>query len=109
MTGTLTNLQQLFTEGLLIHGVIATPEAATALATEQFGFAVSMTLIIGYYLNSVFARITPFKNVFYSGGHSLFFACVLALVMKDNGLHNTWNIVVGGTIRCFCSAALPTL
>lgn len=85
MTGTLQNFNKLFTEGFHINGVIASPEAATALAQDKFGFAVSMTLIIGFIMNLVFARITPFKNVFFTGGHSLFFACVLALVMKANG------------------------
>ena len=109
MTGTLQNFNKLFTEGFHINGVIASPEAATALAQDKFGFAVSMTWSIGFIMNLVFARITPFKNVFFTGGHSLFFACVLALVMKANGFNNTWTIVVGGTILGFCSAALPQL
>ncbi|KRK74006.1 PTS ascorbate transporter subunit IIC [Lacticaseibacillus nasuensis] len=109
MTTTLQNFNAMFTAGFHINGVIASPEAATALAQSKFGFAVSMTLIIGFVMNLVFARITPFKNVFFTGGHSLFFACVLALVMKAHGFGDTWTIVVGGTILGFCSAALPQL
>ncbi|MCI1219482.1 MAG: PTS transporter subunit IIC [Bifidobacterium sp.] len=109
MVGALQNFNQLFTAGFHINGVIASPEAATALAQSKFGFAVSMTLIIGFIMNLVFARITPFKNVFFTGGHSLYFACVLVLVMKAHMFDNIWTIAVGGIILGFCSAALPQL
>ena len=33
-------------------------------------------------MNLVIARITPFKNIFFTTGHSLFFACVLSLILK---------------------------
>lgn len=109
MTTTLQNFNTMFQKGFHITGVIAAPEAATALAQGKYGFVVSVTLILGFIMNLVFARITPFKNVFFTGGHSLFFACVLALVMKAYGYSNSIAIIVGGTILGFVSAALPQL
>lgn len=109
MVTALQNFNSMFTAGFHVNGVIASPEAATALAQSKFGFAVSMTLILGFVMNLVFARITPFKNVFFTGGHSLFFACVLALVMKSYGYNDTITIIVGGVILGFCASALPQL
>ena len=109
MTGTLQNFNVMFEKGFHIEGVIAAPEAATALAQSKFGFVVSMTLILGFVMNVVFARITPFKNLFFTGGHSLFFACVLALILKFHHLSNAWAIILGGLILGFASAALPQL
>lgn len=109
MTAALQNFNAMFQAGFHIQGVIASPEAATALAQDKFGFVVSMTLIIGFVMNVVFARITPFKNLFFTGGHSLFFACVLALILKYHEFSNTWAIIIGGIILGFCSAALPQL
>ncbi|MCP0888015.1 PTS transporter subunit IIC [Ligilactobacillus sp. WILCCON 0076] len=109
MTTTLQNFNTMFQKGFHLTGVIASPEAATALAQGKYGFVVSITLIMGFIMNLVFARITPFKNVFFTGGHSLFFACVLALVLKAHGMTNTWAIVIGGSILGFVSAALPEL
>lgn len=109
MTAALQNFNAMFQAGFHIQGVIASPEAATALAQDKFGFVVSMTLIIGFVMNVVFARITPFKNLFFTGGHSLFFACVLALILKYHEFSNTWAIIIGGVILGFCSAALPQL
>lgn len=109
MTGALQNFNVMFEKGFHIEGVIAAPEAATALAQSKFGFVVSMTLILGFVMNVVFARITPFKNLFFTGGHSLFFACVLALILKFHHLSNAWVIILGGLILGFASAALPQL
>lgn len=109
MTGALQNFNTMFEKGFHIEGVIAAPEAATALAQNKFGFVVSMTLILGFVMNVVFARITPFKNLFFTGGHSLFFACVLALILKYHHFQDGWAIVIGGVILGFVSAALPEL
>lgn len=109
MTGTLQNFNTMFEKGFHVQGVIASPEAATALAQNKFGFVVSMILILGFIMNVVFARITPFKNLFFTGGHSLFFACVLALILEYHHLPDVWAILIGGLILGFASAALPQL
>jgi ascorbate PTS system EIIC component len=109
MTAALKNFNVLFQDGFDLTGVVASPEAATALAQSEYGFVVSCTLILGFVMNLVFARITPMKNIFFTGGHSLFFACVLSLIIKSYGYSNTISILVGGVILGFCSAALPQL
>lgn len=107
MTGALQNFNKLFQYGFGITGVIASPEAATALAQSTYGFEVSLTLILGFVLNLVFARITKFKNIFFTTGHSLFFSCVLVLIMSAHGFDRTTTILVSGTLLGFLSAALP--
>lgn len=109
MTGALQNFNIMFQKGFHITGVIAAPEAATALAQAKFGFVVSCTLILGFIMNVIFARITPFKNLFFTGGHSLFFACVLALVLKAHGYSDAISIIAGGILLGFASAFLPFL
>ncbi|MHC5227503.1 PTS ascorbate transporter subunit IIC [Enterococcus sp. LJL99] len=109
MTGALQNFNKLFQTGFNIVGVVASPEAATALAQEKYALVTSCTLILGFLMNLVFARITPMKNIFFTTGHSLFFACVLSLIIKSHGLSDVAAIILGGTILGFCSAALPQL
>ncbi|WP_017471419.1 PTS ascorbate transporter subunit IIC [Amphibacillus jilinensis] len=109
ITGTLQNFNTLFQDGFNIPGVIASPEAATALAQTQYGFVVSSTLILGFLMNLVFAKFTPLKNILFHGGHILFFACVLALILKSYGFQDMTAIIIGGTILGFASAALPKL
>ena len=66
-------------------------------------------LILGFVMNLVFARITPFKNIFFTTGHSLFFACVLSLILKAHKIADIPAIIIGGLILGFVSAALPQL
>lgn len=109
ITAALQNFNKLFQTGFHIHGVIAAPEAATAAAQTHYGFVVSVVLILGFVFNLIFARITPFKNIFFTGGHSLFFACVLGLILKSYGMSDFWSCILGGAILGFCSTALPEL
>ncbi|QYN52137.1 PTS ascorbate transporter subunit IIC [Lactobacillus panisapium] len=109
LTGVLQNFNVLFQSAFHIHGLIASPEAATAAAQTKYGFVVALILILGFAMNIVFARITPFKNIFFTGQHSLYFACVLGLVLKFSGLSNTWAIIIGGIILGLCASALPEL
>ena len=109
MTGALQNFNAMFQSGFNIQGVIASPEAATALAQTEYALVTSSTLILGFVMNLVIARITPFKNIFFTTGHSLFFACVLSLILKAHGLSDVVAILVGGTLLGFMSAFLPEL
>lgn len=109
ITGALQNFNAMFQSGFNIQGVIASPEAATALAQTEYALVTSTTLILGFVMNLVIARVTPFKNIFFTTGHSLFFACVLSLILKSHGFSNVAAILVGGTLLGFMSAFLPAL
>lgn len=109
ITETLQNFNAMFQEGFNITGVIASPEAATALAQENYGFVISSVLILGFIMNLVFARITPFKNILFHGGHALFTASVIGLIMKFYGYSDMVSIIVGGILLGFLMAFLPQL
>jgi len=109
MTAALQNFNQLFQSGFHIQGVVASPEAATALAQTEYAFVTSCTLIVGFIMNLVIARVTPFKNIFFTTGHSLFFACVLSLILKAHHVADIPAIAIGGLLLGFFSAALPEL
>lgn len=109
LTTVLQSFNVLFKSAFNLHGLIASPEAATAAAQNKYGFVVALILILGFIMNIVFARITPFKNIFFTGQHSLYFACVLGLILKFNGLSDFWAIILGGVLLGFCASALPSL
>src|SRR5699024_7441934 len=107
MTAALQNFNQLFQSGFHIQGVVASPEAATALAQTEYAGVTSWTLIVGFIMNLLIARVTPFKSIFFTTGHSLFFACVLSLILKANHVADIPAIAIGGLLLGFFSAALP--
>lgn len=105
----LTNFNTLFQKGFGITGVVTQVEAATALAQGKFGTIVAIVMIFGFAANLLFARITPFKNIFLTGQHSLYFACVLTLVLKALNVGNTATAIIGGLLVGLSAAALPAI
>lgn len=109
ISGTLGNFNKLFQTGFGIEGVVTQVEAATALAQDKFGTIVAIVMIIGFAMNLFFARFTKFKNIFLTGQHSLYFACVLTLVLKAFNVSDVVTIICGGIILGFSAASLPSL
>jgi ascorbate PTS system EIIC component len=109
ISAVLTNFNTLFQKGFGITGVVTQVEAATALAQGKFGTIVAIVMIVGFAANLLFARITPFKNIFLTGQHSLYFACVLTLVLKACNIGNTATAIIGGLLVGLSAAILPAI
>ena len=60
----LNSFQEMFASGFGLEGVLPLAEAVTALAQEKFGTVVSLVMVLGFAMNLLVARITPFKNIF---------------------------------------------
>ncbi len=108
MSAQVTIFSDMFSTAFNINGVVTQVEAATAMALNQYGLEVSLVFVLGFAMNLVFARFTPFKAVFLTGQHFLYFACVLALVFIALGAPTAVTVVLGGVILGFCGAALPS-
>ena len=108
MSAQVTIFSNMFSTAFNINGVVTQVEAATAMALNQYGLEVSLVFVVGFAMNLVFARFTPFKAVFLTGQHFLYFACVLALVFIALGAPTFVTIILGGIILGFCGAALPS-
>ncbi|TCW35044.1 PTS system ascorbate-specific IIC component [Thermohydrogenium kirishiense] len=107
MSSALQNFGTLFKIGFGLKGVLPVPEAATAMAQSKYGTVVSLVMIIGFLMNIVIAKFTPLKNIFLTGQHSLYFACVLALILKAYGISDVTTVIIGGAILGLCASGLP--
>ena len=107
--GALGNFQTMLAEGFGIDGVLPIAEGVTALALAQFGSQTAIIMFLGLVINLVVARLTPMKYVFLTGQHNLFFAAILAIVLKASGLDDTVTIIVGGLLLGFFAAFFPWL
>ena len=99
----------MFSRAFQVSGVVTQVEVATALALNTYGTEVALVMVLGFIMNLVFAKVTPFKAVFLTGQHFLYFACVLALVFIALGAPMFVTVILGGVILGLCGAALPSL
>lgn len=104
-----TNFTTLFNAGFGIEGVTTQVEVATGLALNTYGTEIALLMLVGFVSNLLFAKYTPFKSIFLTGQHFLYFACVLGLIFIAQGFSSITTIIVGGIILGFCGAALPML
>lgn len=109
MSAQVTIFSNMFSTAFQVNGVVTQVEVATALALNNYGTEVALVMVLGFIMNLVFAKITPFKAVFLTGQHFLYFACVLALVFIALGAPMLVTVVLGGVILGICGAALPSL
>lgn len=103
------NFTKLFNNGFGIDGVTTQVEVATGMALNTYGTEVAMVVLVGFVANLLFAKFTPFKAIFLTGQHFLYFACVLALVFIAHGFNSLWTILFGDILLGLCGAALPTI
>lgn len=109
MSAQVTIFSNMFNTAFGVQGVVTQVEVATALALNTYGTEVALVMVLGFIMNLVFARFTPFKSVFLTGQHFLYFSCVLALVFIALGAPMVVTVVLGGVLLGFCGAALPSI
>lgn len=103
----LGNFQNLFATGFNLEGVLPLAEGITALALTKLGTVTALIMVFGFFMNLLFARVTPFKYIFLTGQHNLFFAALLAIVMSARGLNTLTMVILGAIILGFFSAFYP--
>lgn len=105
----LNSFQEMFASGFGLEGVLPLAEAVTALAQEKFGTVVSLVMVLGFAMNLLVARITPFKNIFLTGQHNLYLAALLTVILKALDANNTVIIILGGVILGISAAVFPAI
>ncbi|MEK4298193.1 PTS ascorbate transporter subunit IIC [Oceanobacillus sp. FSL W8-0428] len=105
----LDSFQALFGEGFGLDGVLPLAEAVTALAQDRFGTVVSLVMLFGFLFNLLFARITPFKYIFLTGQHNLYFAALLTVILKALDASNFTIVAVGGVILGLAACLFPAI
>lgn len=105
----LGNFQALFSKGFNLQGVMPLAEALTAMAMTTLGTVTSLIMVFGFVVNLFVARFTPFKYIFLTGQHNLFFAALLAVVTSASGLSPVASVIVGSLILGFFAGFYPWL
>lgn len=107
--GALSSFQSLFAEGFNLTGVLPLAEAVTALAQGQFPSLIALVMVLGFAVNLVVARLTPFKYIFLTGQHNLFLAAMLVILFKAMNFSDVLTIGLGSVLLGFAAAIYPAI
>lgn len=105
----LSGFQSLFSTAFGLEGVTPIAEAITAQAQSKFPLVIALIMVFGFAANLLIARITRFKYIFLTGGHSLFLSALLAVLLKALGLSDVTAIVIGAIIHGLAAAIYPAI
>ncbi|MFC7061002.1 PTS ascorbate transporter subunit IIC [Halobacillus seohaensis] len=94
----LDQFSSMFDEAFAVSGVIPNNEAIVALAQESFGTETAMIMLFGMVVNIILARATPFKYIFLTGHHTMFMACMIAVILTTGGLTGVPMVITGSII-----------
>ncbi|SDJ25519.1 PTS ascorbate transporter subunit IIC [Salimicrobium halophilum] len=94
----LDQFSSMFDEAFAVEGVIPNNEAIVALAQESFGTETAMIMLFGMFVNIALARFTPFKYIFLTGHHTMFMACMIAVILTTGGMSGVSMVILGSVI-----------
>jgi len=94
----LGQFSSMFDKAFAVDGVIPNNEAIVALAQESFGTETAMIMLFGMIVNILLARFSPFKYIFLTGHHTMFMACLIAVILNTGGFSGATLIIFGSVI-----------
>ncbi|UOR10842.1 PTS ascorbate transporter subunit IIC [Halobacillus amylolyticus] len=105
----LGQFSSMFDEAFAVDGVIPNNEAIVALAQESFGTETAMIMLFGMIVNILLARFSPFKYIFLTGHHTMFMACLIAVILTTGGFSGASIIILGSIILGALMVLSPAL
>ena len=87
---------KMFEQAFNLSGVVPYNEAIVAVALTQYGSSTAMIMFAGMIFNILIARFTKFKYIFLTGHHTLYMACMIAVILTVAGFTNVPLILLGG-------------
>ncbi len=94
-SGSLLAFGELFNYAFSMQGVVPNNEAVVSMALTDFGQASAIIMALGMVLNIVLARFSRMPYIFLTGHHTLYMACMLAVVFSVGGLSG-WPLYIAG-------------
>ncbi|MCI8566402.1 MAG: PTS ascorbate transporter subunit IIC [Lachnospiraceae bacterium] len=113
-SGSLTDFGVLFNYAFNVNGVVPNNEAIVTTALEQYANDTAMIMMFGMLANIAMARFSRLNYIFLTGHHTLYMACMIAVVLSVGGLSG-WMLILGGSLLLglvmviFPAMAQPTM
>ena len=94
----ITLLTTLVQSGLNVQGVLPLYWAVYGTSMAEYGTEAALMFIVGFAVNIILARFTPWKNLALTVHLQIFWTGFMASVMGAYGFSGTTMIIVGGII-----------
>lgn len=109
LEGSLNPFGDLFNFAFNVQGVVPNNEAIVGMALHDYGTATAMIMAFGMLANILLARYSRMKYIFLTGHHTLYMACLIAVVLTVGGLTG-WQLILGGSLLLgFVMALFPMM
>ena len=96
LQGALAPFGEMFQQAFNVSGVVPNNEAIVALALNEYGSSTALIMFFGMVFNVLIARFTRFKYIFLTGHHTLYMACMLAVIFTVAGFTSFSLILTAG-------------
>ncbi|HEL1015658.1 PTS ascorbate transporter subunit IIC [Streptococcus equi subsp. zooepidemicus] len=107
--GSLNPFGTMFEHAFHLSGIVPNNEAIVAVALTTYGSATALIMFTGMIFNILIARFTRFKYIFLTGHHTLYMACMIAVIMSVAGFTSVSLIVFGGLALGIIMSVSPAL
>lgn len=109
VSGSLEPFGGMFEHAFNVQGIVPNNEAIIAIALEEYGTDTAIVMFMGMVFNILIARLTKFKHIFLTGHHTLYMACMIAVILKVDaiGFSGLMLYIVGGLILALVMSLSP--
>lgn len=84
-SGSLNAFGEIFNYAFNMQGVVPNNEAVVADALQNFGTSAAIIMALGMLFNIILARFSRMPYIFLTGHHTLYMACMLAVILGGAG------------------------
>ncbi len=109
LVGSLNPLGQMFEHAFHIQGIIPNNEAIVSIALGQYGAITAYIMAFGMLFNILIARFTRLKYIFLTGHHTLYMACMIAIILQVAGFQGMQLVLVGSIFLGLVMAIFPAM
>lgn len=109
LVGSLEPFGKMFEQAFNVNGVVPNNEAIVAMALSKFGSTTALIMFFGMLANILIARFTNLKYIFLTGHHTLYMACMIAVILVVAGLEGFILIFIGSLALGLIMAIFPAI
>ena len=108
-SGSLNDFGTIFNFAFNVQGVVPNNEAIVTAGLEQYAEPTALIMCFGMIANIVMARFSRFKYIFLTGHHTLYMACLIAVVLSVGGLKGIPLVIAGSLMLGLVMAMFPAM